>query len=53
MAALGLQKPGPELGRAMAVAVDWQLVHPAGTADECEQHLKQWFQEQQKQQRAQ
>ncbi len=39
MAALGIQKPGPELGKAMAAAMDWQILHPSGTAEECQQYL--------------
>jgi hypothetical protein len=42
-AALGLQKPGPELGRAMAAAVDWQVVHPTATAAQCAEYVKQWW----------
>lgn len=41
MAAVGLKSGGPQLGKLMAAAVDWQLAHPAGTADECRQWLQQ------------
>lgn len=40
MAALGLQKAGPELGKTMAAIMDWQLVHPKGTLEECQQFVK-------------
>ena len=31
---------GPALGRLMAAAVEWQLAHPDGTADECRAFLQ-------------
>ena len=48
MSLLGLQKAGPELGKVMAAAVDWQLVHPTGTAAECQAHIKALWEQQQK-----
>jgi hypothetical protein len=42
-ALLGLQKPGPELGKAMSAAMDWQLTHPSGSAEECKEAVKQWW----------
>ena len=30
MSVLGMKKAGPQLGKVLAVAVDWQLAHPAG-----------------------
>lgn len=47
MQLLGLQKPGPELGRVMAEALEWQLTHPQGTLEGCQQHLRAWWQTQQ------
>jgi len=43
MSTLGLQKAGPELGKIMAAAMDWQLVHPHGTLDECKQYVQAWW----------
>ncbi|EFN53192.1 hypothetical protein CHLNCDRAFT_137012 [Chlorella variabilis] len=40
MAAMGMTAGGPQLGRLLAAAVDWQLAHPAGTADECREWLR-------------
>lgn len=45
MSLLGLQKPGPELGKAMAAAVEWQLANPQGTLEQCQEHVKQLWQE--------
>ncbi len=44
MALLELQKPGPNLGKAMNEALNWQLVHPKGSLEECQQHVKAWWQ---------
>lgn len=41
--ALGWEKPGPQLGKALAVAVEWQLAHPQGSAQECEAHVRALF----------
>jgi hypothetical protein len=41
MAAVGMKSGGPQLGRLMAAAMDWQLAHPNGSADECRQWLQQ------------
>ncbi|PNH11388.1 CCA tRNA nucleotidyltransferase, mitochondrial [Tetrabaena socialis] len=43
MALLGWSKPGPELGRVMAAVADWQLLHPAGTAQEAEAMVRERF----------
>eukprot|EP00983_Pelagomonas_calceolata_P122196 1160884-Pelagomonas_calceolata.AAC.14 len=43
-ALLELQKPGPELGKAMGEALNWQLAHPSGSLEECQQHVKEWWQ---------
>ncbi|GAX80398.1 hypothetical protein CEUSTIGMA_g7837.t1 [Chlamydomonas eustigma] len=43
MPILGLQKPGPELGPALAAVMEWQLTHPLGTADECKEFLVKHF----------
>jgi hypothetical protein len=40
---LGWSKPGPQLGKALAAAVDWQLAHPGGSVEECTAHVKQLF----------
>jgi hypothetical protein len=40
---LGWSKPGPQLGKAMAAAAEWQLAHPSGSADGCAAHIKQLF----------
>ncbi|KAI8462676.1 MAG: hypothetical protein J3K34DRAFT_527577 [Monoraphidium minutum] len=40
MSALGMKKAGPQLGRVLAAAVDWQLAHPQGSKEECIEHLK-------------
>ena len=40
---LGLQRPGPELGRALSAVMDWQLVHPGGSVEECTQFVKEKF----------
>ncbi|KAF5829609.1 hypothetical protein DUNSADRAFT_15848 [Dunaliella salina] len=42
-ALLELQKPGPELGKAMGEALNWQLAHPSGSVEECQQHVKEWW----------
>lgn len=44
MSTLGLQKAGPELGKIMAAAMEWQLVHPKGTLAECQEHVRAWWQ---------
>lgn len=41
MTLLGLTKPGPELGKTMAVVMDWQLMNPGGTLDECQKYVLQ------------
>jgi hypothetical protein len=38
---LGWTKPGPQLGKAVAAAVEWQLAHPSGSAEDCAAHIKQ------------
>lgn len=43
MALLGLTKPGPELGKTMAVVMDWQLMYPAGTLEDCQKYVLQHF----------
>ncbi|MEW5311042.1 MAG: hypothetical protein WDW38_002788 [Sanguina aurantia] len=43
MALLGLTKPGPELGKTLAVVMDWQLMNPAGTLEDCQQYVLQHF----------
>ena len=40
MAAVGMRSGGPALGRLMEAAVDWQLAHPDGSADECRAWLQ-------------
>ena len=40
MAVLGMKKAGPQLGRVLAAAMDWQLAHPDGSKDDCIEHLK-------------
>ena len=35
MAAVGMARTGPALGKLMGAAADWQLAHPRGTAEEC------------------
>lgn len=40
MAAVGLTKGGPALGKLMDMVVDWQLTHPSGTAEDCATWLK-------------
>ena len=40
MAAVGMRSGGPALGRLMEAAVDWQLAHPEGSADECRSWLQ-------------
>ena len=40
MAVMGMQKSGPQLGKVLAAAMDWQLAHPKGSKDECIAHLK-------------
>lgn len=39
MAAVGMKSGGPALGRLMEAAVEWQLAHPDGTAEQCREHL--------------
>ena len=41
LSVLGMKKAGPQLGKVLAAAVDWQLAHPAGTKNACIDHLKQ------------
>lgn len=41
MAAVGMKGGGPALGRLMEAAVEWQLAHPEGTADECREHIRE------------
>lgn len=40
MAAVGMKSGGPALGRLMEAAVEWQLAHPDGSADDCRAHLQ-------------
>ena len=35
MAAVGMRQGGPALGSLIQAAVDWQLAHPEGSAEEC------------------
>jgi hypothetical protein len=35
MAAVGMTKQGPGLGRALNAALEWQFAHPQGTAEQC------------------
>jgi len=39
MGALGMKGGGPALGKAMQAAKSWQLAHPQGTRDECQEWL--------------
>lgn len=41
MAAVGMAQGGPALGKLMEKVVDWQLVHPQGSAAECTEWLRQ------------
>lgn len=41
MQVVGMNKPGPQLGKLLSAVIDWQLVHPHGTADDCKQYMKQ------------
>lgn len=36
---LGMTKPGPELGKAVADISEWQLAHPSGTLAECQHYI--------------
>lgn len=40
MAAVGMKSGGPALGRLMEAAVEWQLAHPDGTAEQCREHVQ-------------
>ncbi|KAI3436201.1 hypothetical protein D9Q98_002255 [Chlorella vulgaris] len=40
MAAVGMKSGGPQLGKLMAAAADWQLANPQGTAEECREWLQ-------------
>ncbi|KAI7837316.1 hypothetical protein COHA_008831 [Chlorella ohadii] len=40
MAAVGMKSGGPALGKLMEAAVEWQLAHPDGTAEQCREHLQ-------------
>jgi hypothetical protein len=37
---MGMKKAGPQLGRVLAAAMDWQLANPKGGKEECIAHLK-------------
>jgi len=41
MSVLGMKKAGPQLGKVLTAAMDWQLAHPQGSKEECIEHLKQ------------
>jgi hypothetical protein len=40
MKVMGMSKAGPQLGRVLAAAMDWQLANPAGGKDACIEHLR-------------
>lgn len=40
MQAVGMKSGGPALGKLMEAAVEWQLAHPSGTAEECRAWLE-------------
>lgn len=40
MAAVGMKGGGPQLGKLMEAAVQWQLAHPDGTAEQCRAWLQ-------------
>jgi hypothetical protein len=41
MSVLGMKKAGPQLGKVLAAAMDWQLANPQGSKAACIEHLKQ------------
>jgi len=41
MTAVGMTKGGPVLGELMNMVVDWQLMNPKGTPEECTAWLKE------------
>lgn len=41
MAVLGMTKAGPQLGKVLSAAMDWQLANPQGGKEDCIEHLKQ------------
>jgi hypothetical protein len=48
MELLGMKKAGPELGKVLGAAMDWQLTHPSGGLEECQAHVKAWWEKQSK-----
>ena len=43
MGLLGMTRPGPEMGQAVAAVMEWQLGHPGGQEAECRAHIvEQW-----------
>ena len=43
MACLGWSKPGPEMGKVMAAVLEWQLVDPRVTLQQCQERAVQRF----------
>jgi hypothetical protein len=41
MKVMGMSKAGPQLGKVLAAAMDWQLANPKGNKEACIEHLKQ------------
>ncbi len=39
MSILGIAKPGPELGQAVAAVMEWQLANPHGVAQDCQRFI--------------
>ncbi len=36
-----MKKAGPQLGKVLAAAMDWQLANPKGSKEDCIVHLKE------------
>ena len=43
MAAVGLKKPGPALGKITSAVLEWQLARPDGSKDECRAWLQDTY----------
>ncbi|KAI8974310.1 hypothetical protein BDB01DRAFT_844853 [Pilobolus umbonatus] len=43
-------RPGPQVARLLKVQMGWQLDHPEGTKETCEEYMQSYWQQQQQQQ---